>query len=146
MPERDARAYQKNASSGVNSWLESYGSLDDADDKTPDDLTMTFVDLVMLSLLDSFPMTGYALRKLLVSQFGLKTSYGTLYPRLKSLQKSGIIKYSEVAGVLAARRSGISYELTPSGKKVLNSNLRLFQEFLKRIQLSAPVSGQRNEF
>jgi len=143
MPELKTRAYERKSFSGSNSWLESFRSLDE---KSPEDLTMTFVDLVILSLLESFPMTGYALRKMLVSQFGMKTSYGTLYPRLKSLQKSGIIKYTDNTGLLAARKSGINYELTPSGKKVFDSNLRLFQEFLKRVQFSAPQLRQSNGY
>jgi DNA-binding PadR family transcriptional regulator len=134
MSEQETRTYESKSSSRFNGWLESYGSLDEPKKAIREDLTMTLVDLAMLSLLDSVPMTGYALRKMLVSQFGLKTSYGTLYPRLKSLEKSGIIKYSDNIRLFSARKSGISYELTPNGKQVFAFNLRLFQEFLKRVQ------------
>jgi len=145
MSEQEARAYEGKSFSRFNGWLESYELLDEPNEAASEDLTMTLVDLAMLSLLESVPMTGYALRKMLVSQFGLKTSYGTLYPRLKSLEKSGIIKYSDNTGLLSARKSGINYELTRNGKQVFAFNLRLFQEFLKRIQFPVAKFGRSNE-
>ncbi len=93
-----------------------------------------FLDLVILSMLESVPMTGYVLKKRLVSQFRLKASYGTLYPKLRSLEKEGIIRSSKVRGGFASRSSGISYELTAAGKKSLESNLQSFDGFLRRIR------------
>jgi DNA-binding PadR family transcriptional regulator len=95
---------------------------------------LSFLDLVILSLLDSTPMTGYVLKKRLVGQYHLKASYGTLYPRLKTLQNEGILKDSEIFGKFASRSSGTNYELTPLGRKILAQNLRRFNGLLQKIR------------
>ena|SRR5579862_1397655 len=136
----EQEAYERKL--GFGSSLESDGR---AAEEPPSTETMSFVDLAMLSLLESVPMTGYALRKVMFTQFRLKTSFGTLYPRLRSLEKSGVIKFSENAGAHSARKSGINYELSPYGKKVLALNLKVFQEFLKRVQFPVTKSVQHEE-
>ncbi len=95
---------------------------------------LSFLDLVILSLLDSSPMTGYVLKKRLVWQYRLKASFGTLYPRLKTLQKEGILKDSEIFGKFASRSSGTNYQLTPLGRKILDQNLRRFDGLLQKIR------------
>ncbi len=134
MSEQEAQASGRKSFLGFNDWLEPDGPVDEPRSASSEEPVITFVELAMLSILDSTPMTGYVLRKTLLTQFGLKTSFGTLYPRLKALEKSEIIKYSENVGRLATRKSGINYELTPYGKKIFNSNLRLFQEYFRKIQ------------
>jgi DNA-binding PadR family transcriptional regulator len=96
-----------------------------------DDLGLSFLDLIILHLLDSAPVTGYLLRKRLASQFGLKSSYGTIYPRLKSFEKDQLIR------IFTTRQSveksfGVNYELTPYGKSILARNLYAFDYSLKR--------------
>ena len=112
---------------GKESILQSY------DSEGQFEFSLNFLDLVVLSMLESVPMTGYVLKKRLVTQYRLKVSYGTLYPRLKYFEKGGIIRNSKIAGEFAARKSGTNYELTPDGKRILNRNLRVFQGFLGRI-------------
>jgi len=89
-------------------------------------------DLVVLFILDSEPTTGYVLRKKLSEQFRLRSSFGTLYPRLKSFEKDGVI--TQVGRESSVRGSGVSYELTPVGKKLLSENLRVFNGFLQKIK------------
>jgi DNA-binding PadR family transcriptional regulator len=134
MSEQEGEAFERKSFSGFDDWLPSDGPGDESNRPGSENLTITFVDLAMLSILDSFPMTGYVLRRTLLAQFGLKTSYGSLYPRLKVLEKSGVIKYSDNVGQLAARKSGINYELTSYGRKIFDSNLRLFQDYFRKIQ------------
>jgi len=102
------------------------------------DPELSFLDLVILSLLNSSPMTGYVLKKSLVKQYRLKASYGTLYPRLKTLQKEGILKDSENLGKFASRSTGTNYELTPLGRKILDQNLRRFDGLLQKIRAKDP--------
>ncbi|HYB04449.1 MAG TPA: PadR family transcriptional regulator [Nitrososphaerales archaeon] len=102
------------------------------------DPELSFLDLVILSLLNSSPMTGYVLKKSLVKQYRLKASYGTLYPRLKTLQKEGILKDSENLGKFASRSTGTNYELTPLGRKILDQNLRRFDGLLQKIRANDP--------
>jgi DNA-binding PadR family transcriptional regulator len=81
------------------------------------------LELAVLGLLLDAPMHGYELRKQLNSLLGTirALSYGTLYPTLKALVASGLIR--EAAGddgttsALAGRRARIVYELTAEGKE-----------------------------
>ena len=100
---------------------------------------LSFLDLVVLSLLDSSPMTGYVLKKRLEKQYHLKASYGTLYPRLKVLEKEGILKDSEFYGKFAARSTGVNYALTPLGRKILDKNLKRFDGLLQKLKSKEPV-------
>jgi len=79
-------------------------------------------------------MTGYVLRKRMVTEYRLRASYGTLYPRLKAFEKIGIVKSSSVMGEFASRNTGTNYELTPSGKAVLDENLKKFEGSLRKIK------------
>jgi DNA-binding PadR family transcriptional regulator len=99
-----------------------------------EEIALSFLDLVILSLLESSPMTGYVLKKRLGKQYHLKASYGTLYPRLKALEKEGILKDSQNFGQFATRSSGTNYTLTPLGKAILDQNLRKFDGFLQKIR------------
>jgi DNA-binding PadR family transcriptional regulator len=74
------------------------------------------LELAVLGLLHETPMHGYELRKQLniVLGWGRVLSYGSLYPALKKMLKSGwITEQVAVAGV--GRRQRIVYELTPAG-------------------------------
>jgi len=102
---------------------------------------LSFLDLVVLSLLDSSPMTGYVLKKRLEKQYHLKASYGTLYPRLKVFEKVGILKDSELNGKFATRSSGVNYVLTPLGRKILDLNLKRFDGLLQKLRSKEPVFG-----
>jgi len=99
-----------------------------------EETALSFLDLVVLSLLETSAMTGYVLKKRLVKQYHLKASYGTLYPRLKALEKMGILKDSPIFGRFATRSSGTNYILTPLGKNILDQNLRRFDGFLRKIR------------
>lgn len=107
------------------------------DSESQNEFPLNFLDLIVLSMLESVPMTGYVIKKRLVMQYHLKVSYGTLYPRLKFLEKRGIVRNSAITGEFAVRKSGTNYELTIEGKKVLDRNLRLFQNFLGKIDSNA---------
>ncbi len=84
---------------------DGYSSLNELEDAG-----LSFLDLVILTLLESSPMTGYVLRKRLLTQFRLRASYGTLYPKLKTFERGGIVKSSSVTGEFAARNTGTNYE------------------------------------
>lgn len=78
------------------------------------------LEVAVLGLLHDAPMHGYELRKQVnaLLGWGRVLSYGTLYPCLKALGKSGYIVADE-AGDLAARsrRGRIVYRLTAEGKE-----------------------------
>jgi DNA-binding PadR family transcriptional regulator len=105
------------------------------DVKTLHGVGLSFLDLVMLSLLGSASMTGYVLKRRLAAQYRMKASYATLYSRLKALEKEGILGASESFGEFASRNSGINYKLTPLGKTLLEQNLQKIDGSLKKIRL-----------
>ena len=84
------------------------------------------LELAVLGLLHETPMHGYELRKRLnvVLGWGRVLSYGSLYPALKRMLKSGWIAEQSASGtsgtagggtVGVSRRQRIVYELTPAG-------------------------------
>lgn len=95
---------------------------------------VSLLDLVLLYLIDSEPTTGYILKKKLTDQFRLRSSFGTLYPRLKVFEKEGIVKIIQHNTGAQLRNSGIHYEITLKGKLLLAENLRAFNGFLQRVK------------
>jgi len=112
------------------------GSLELQDEADLQGFDISFLDLIVLYLLDHAPMSGYALKRKLTTQFHLRTSYGTLYPRLKLFQKKGIVRIVPTMQISSTRSSGINYELTPLGKKLLSNGLVTFDGFLQKIRPS----------
>ena len=82
------------------------------------------LDMAVLGLLHESPMHGYELRKRVnaLLGWGRVLSYGTLYPCLKQLMRSGLIapetapEGGEALG-LTGRRARIVYTLTAEGKE-----------------------------
>jgi DNA-binding PadR family transcriptional regulator len=78
------------------------------------------LELAVLGLLHDAPMHGYELRKQLIAVlgWGRVLSYGTLYPALKSLVRSGyIVGGEDQTSPVLARRNRIVYRLTADGKE-----------------------------
>jgi DNA-binding PadR family transcriptional regulator len=72
------------------------------------------LQLAILGLLDEAPMHGYELRKQLTAMlgWGRLLSYGSLYPALKELVRTGLIVEQEAALI---GRQRVVYELTDLG-------------------------------
>jgi len=85
------------------------------------------LEFAILGLLHETPMHGYELRKdlnILLGSFRA-LSYGSLYPCLKRLEASGLIKGSSGNDsprphALSGRRARIVYQLTAAGKEHFN--------------------------
>jgi DNA-binding PadR family transcriptional regulator len=81
------------------------------------------LELAVLGLLHESPMHGYELRKRLsvVLGWGRLLSYGSLYPALKRMLRSGLIAEQASSGAAGTttggvgRRQRIVYELTSAG-------------------------------
>ncbi len=78
------------------------------------------LELAVLGLLHESPMHGYELRKQLNGVLGWSRvlSYGSLYPALKKMLKTGLIAEHITPpepGVAVSRRQRIVYELTTAG-------------------------------
>ena len=78
------------------------------------------LEVAVLGLLHDAPMHGYELRKQVnaLLGWGRVLSYGTLYPCLKALGKSGYIVADETGDLAGrSRRGRIVYRLTAEGKE-----------------------------
>jgi DNA-binding PadR family transcriptional regulator len=78
------------------------------------------LEVAVLGLLHDAPMHGYELRKQVnaLLGWGRILSYGTLYPALKALGRSGYIVADETIDPEArGRRARIVYKLTAEGKE-----------------------------
>lgn len=86
------------------------------------------LDLAILGRLADGPLHGYELRKRIMADIGVfqTLSFGSLYPRLRSLVERDLIGSTDLAApphALAGRRSRIVYELTAGGKEFLAATL-----------------------
>ena len=83
---------------------------------------MTPLSYALLGLIELQPRSGYALRKVFeTTPLGnYSSSPGTIYPALKSLEKSGLV---ETRGTGDARGKGL-YQLTAKGGAMLHAWLR----------------------
>lgn len=77
------------------------------------------LELAVLGLLHESPMHGYELRKRLTTLLGAfrAFSFGSLYPTLRRLQRSGLIAEEDDQGKSWGRRARRVYKLTAEGKE-----------------------------
>jgi len=99
------------------------------------------LELAVLGLLHENPMHGYELRKQLnvVLGWGRVLSYGSLYPALKKMLRSGWITEHVVTpevGAPISRRQRIVYELTADGD----------DRFAKLMSEAGPASWEDDNF
>lgn len=78
------------------------------------------LSFLILHLMSKKPLSGQEIRKELHLRKGTRPSAGTIYPVLKSLSKSGLIREVESAG--KTRR----YALTATGKRELKVATKKF--------------------
>lgn len=76
------------------------------------------LELAVLGLLHDSPLHGYELRKRLNLLLGWSRvlSYGTLYPALKRLLRSGHVAEDSSSSLGVSRRQRIVYRITPAGE------------------------------
>lgn len=81
------------------------------------------IEMAILGLLKSRAMHGYELKKELTTQLGQfwQVSYGSLYPAVRRLEKTGMVeRYFPKEEI--ARRKNI-YRITPAGEELFTSRL-----------------------
>jgi len=97
------------------------------------------LELAVLGLLHESPMHGYELRKQLNGVLGWSRvlSYGSLYPALKKMLKSGwIAQVVASAPVTASRRQRIVYAISTEGE----------QRFTKLMSEAGPAAWEDDNF
>jgi DNA-binding PadR family transcriptional regulator len=83
------------------------------------------LELAVLGLLHESPLHGYELRKRLNLLLGWTRllSYGSLYPALKRMLRSGWITEVVATSTAVSRRQRIVYEITPAGTAFFTSEI-----------------------
>ncbi|MBU1120697.1 PadR family transcriptional regulator [Candidatus Micrarchaeota archaeon] len=92
---------------------------------------LNILDLMVLWQISLEPTHGYSLLKTISEKRGRKMTAGSLIPMLKKFQKNKLIKVKR-----RGKREKIVYEITPKGRKILNSSGRdfvvLFEDIFNR--------------
>jgi len=70
----------------------------------------TFLDILVLSMLNDEPMYGYKIMASIHKEFGVLLSPGSLYPLLHSLEDKGLIESS-------SHKGKIVYQVSSKGKQ-----------------------------
>lgn len=83
------------------------------------------LELAVLGLLQESPLHGYELRKRLNLLLGWTRllSYGSLYPALKRMLRSGWITEVVATSAAVSRRQRIVYQITPAGTEYFTSEI-----------------------
>lgn len=83
------------------------------------------LELAVLGLLHESPLHGYELRKRLNLLLGWTRllSYGSLYPALKRMLRSGWITEVVATSTAVSRRQRIVYQITPAGTAFFTSEI-----------------------
>ena len=106
--------------------------------KVDEGLTRSMLDLVVLGMLKTKSMHGYAIIKSIRKKFGIYFGPSTVYPFLKDLEKKGQIKSQWDMNHDRPRKV---YSLTPNGDSFLigaEQSLRTFCYRLNSMGIKAP--------
>ena len=102
---------------------------------------MAFVDLQILALLHSERLTGYSIRKNLNARFGILISFGTLYPRLKFLERVSVLR-SVIESRSPHSPGVVTYELTEKGADDLRTGLVVYQNSLHTMKQILEIGAE----
>lgn len=84
-----------------------------------DKFVRSFLDIVVMKVLDSTPAYGYEIMATVHREFGVLLSPGTLYPLLHSMEDKGLIESSQDGG-------RIVYSVSSKGKQKFRNTLNAF--------------------
>lgn len=108
------------------------------EEKSIENLVKSFLDIIVLAMLNGEPTHGYKIIANLHRTFGVLLSPGTLYPLLYRLEAEKLVDVREVK-----RRK--LYKLTVRGRKKVSNTLRLYRGQSEKIfsfiakNLEAPI-------
>ena len=92
-------------------------------------LNKSFLDILVLRLMETKPIWGYKIIKKTRIFFGLKLGNGVVYPLLKSLETKGYTKSEKVKTKGRVRKI---YQITKKGKEVLDIYYYVLGEQLEK--------------
>jgi DNA-binding PadR family transcriptional regulator len=95
----------------------------------------TFLDIVVLAMLNSKPMYGYKLIAAVHREFGVLLSPGSLYPLLHSLEDNKLIESR-------FQRGKIVYAVTSKGKKKFQNVFLAYKTAMRKMENFIKVHGK----
>ncbi len=95
----------------------------------------TFLDIVVLTMLNGKPMYGYKLIAAVHNEFGVLLSPGSLYPLLHSLEDNKLVKSSFHGGKIV-------YEVTRNGKNKFKSVLTAYKTAMRKMENFIKIHGE----
>jgi PadR family transcriptional regulator PadR len=87
--------------------------------KVHEKFVRSFLDIIVMVVLDSTPAHGYEIMAIVHKEFGVLLSPGTLYPLLHSLEDNGLIEASYDDGKIV-------YRINSKGKQKFKDTLKAF--------------------
>ena len=95
-------------------------------------INRTFLDILVLRLIQAEPMWGYKIIKKTEKLFEIKLRHGALYPLLKTLETGGYIISQKTTKRGRIRKV---YQITPKGTELVDAYHDVLKEQLERLDL-----------
>ena len=114
--------------------MKSTQSADVLADQIKRRFSKSFLDILILQLIEAGPTWGYEIIKKTETQYQVKLRHGALYPMLKELEARGFVKSRRELQKGRARKV---YEITKDG----NRHLEAYYDFMKQHMPTQPQSS-----
>jgi len=97
-------------------------------------LVRSFLDLIVMTILNGKPAYGYEIISVVHKEFGVLLSPGTLYPLLHSLEEKVLIESSQNGG-------RIVYKTSSKGEQQFKRTLNAFNLAVEKMSIFIRVAG-----
>ena len=95
-------------------------------------LNKSFLDILVLRLIQTEPMWGYKIINKTKKLFGIKLGHGVLYPLLNELETKG---YTRSKKAITRGRTTKIYNINPKGKQLLEVYYNILKQQLEEIDI-----------
>jgi len=107
----------------------SQESIEDFEDEIRRRYVKSFLDLLILQLVQTEPAWGYKILKKTQDQYGVKLRHGALYPMLNTLEARGLLQSKKHLQKGRIRRV---YQITQNGRQFLKAYYSFLKEQIPR--------------
>jgi PadR family transcriptional regulator PadR len=95
-------------------------------------INRTFLDILVLRLIQAEPMWGYKIIKKTEKLFEIKLRHGALYPLLNSLETGGYIRSEKTTKGGRVRKV---YQITPKGAELVDAYHDVLKEQQEKLDI-----------
>jgi DNA-binding PadR family transcriptional regulator len=93
--------------------------------------------IALLSLFVSAPLSGYRIKTILMARFGIKSSYGSIYPIIHSLEERGLIE-RVIKNQLREKKE---YMITKLGLSIIEESIKQYQFLVEQLKAASVKSA-----